>query len=54
VNWLTQGLYEAALMLWQTLWTLVLGYTFSALLQVFVRREQMTERFGRASLWSMG
>ncbi|HWB99901.1 MAG TPA: permease [Bryobacteraceae bacterium] len=54
MNWLTQGLYEAALMLWQTLWALVLGYTLSALLQVFVRQEQMTEHFGRASLRSMG
>jgi hypothetical protein len=54
MNWLAQGLYEAALMLWQTLWALVLGYTISALLQVFVRREQMTEHFGRASLRSMG
>lgn len=54
MNWLTQGFYETALMLWQTLWALVLGYTISALLQVFVRREQMTEHFGRASLRSMG
>ncbi|HVU15471.1 MAG TPA: permease [Candidatus Didemnitutus sp.] len=54
MNWLFQGLYEAALMLWQTFWALVLGYAVSALLQVFVRREQMTEHFGRASLRSMG
>jgi hypothetical protein len=54
MNWFFHGLYEAALMLWQTLWALVLGYTISALLQAFVRREQMMEHFGRASLRSMG
>jgi uncharacterized membrane protein YraQ (UPF0718 family) len=54
MSWVFQGLYETALMLWQTLWALVLGYTLSALLQVFVRQEQMTKHFGRASLRSMG
>lgn len=54
MNWLAHGFYEAALMLWQTLWALVLGYSLSALLRVFVRKEQMTEHFGRANLRSMG
>jgi uncharacterized protein len=53
MNWFIHGLYEAAIMLWQTLWALVLGYTISALLQVFVRQERMTEHFGRVSLRSM-
>lgn len=54
MNWVLHGFSEALLMLWQTLWALVLGYSISALLQVFVRREHMTQRFGRASLKSMG
>ena len=54
MNWFLQGLYEASLMLWQTLWALVLGYSISALLQVFVRPEQMSKHFGRANLRSMG
>lgn len=51
---LLRGLYEAALMLWQTFWALVCGYTISALLQVFARREQMTRHFGRTNVRSMG
>jgi uncharacterized membrane protein YraQ (UPF0718 family) len=54
MNWFLQAFYTAGLMFWQTLWALVLGYTISALLQVFVRQEQMTKHFGRASLRSMG
>jgi uncharacterized protein len=54
MNWLIHGIYEAAIMLWQTFWALVLGYTISALLQVFVRQEKMTEHFGSANLRSMG
>ncbi|MGH7995138.1 MAG: permease, partial [Opitutaceae bacterium] len=54
MNWFVRGLCEAALILWQTLWALVFGYTISALLQVFVRREQVTARFGRPNLRSMG
>lgn len=47
-------LYEAALMLWQTFWALALGYTISALLQVFARQEHMMRHFGGANLRSMG
>ena len=54
MNWFLHGLYEAAIMLWQTLWALVLGYAISAFLQVFVRQEQMTEHFGRTNLRSLG
>jgi uncharacterized membrane protein YraQ (UPF0718 family) len=46
--------YGAALMLWETLWALVLGFAFSALLQVFVRRESMMRHFGHADLRSVG
>ncbi len=41
-------------MLWETLWALVLGFSLSAFLQVFVRREQMMTHFGRTNLKSMG
>jgi hypothetical protein len=50
VNWLWQSLYHAAAMLWETLWALVLGFSLSAGLQVFFRKEQITKRFGRAGL----
>jgi hypothetical protein len=54
MNWFLQAFYAAGLMLWQTLWALVFGYTLSAMLQIFVRQEQMMEHFGRANLRSMG
>lgn len=46
--------YGAAAMLWETLWALVLGFAGSAVLQVFVRREEMMRHFGRADLRSVG
>jgi uncharacterized protein len=48
MNWFWQGLYHAAAMLWETLWALVLGFSLSACLQVFFRKEQITRQFGRA------
>src|SRR5467141_2377698 len=54
MNWLWSGSYSAAAMLWETLWALVLGFSLSAFLQVFVRREQMMTHFGRTNLKSMG
>src|SRR5437016_1650314 len=48
MNWLWSGLYSAAAMLWETLWALVLGFSLSAFLQVFVRNEQVTRLFGKA------
>src|SRR5579859_1519248 len=54
MNALVQGLFAAVSMLWGTLWALVLGFSLSAFLQVFVRREEMTRHFGSASLRSMG
>jgi len=46
-------LHAAALMLWETAWALVLGFSLSACLQVFVRRESMTRQFGRANFRSV-
>ena len=43
----------AALMLWETLWALVLGFALSALLQALVRRESMMEHFGQANFRSV-
>lgn len=50
MNWLLHGFYSAAVMLWETLWALVLGFSLSAFLQVFFRKEQITKQFGRAGL----
>jgi uncharacterized protein len=50
VNLLWHSLYAAAVMLWETLWALVLGFSLSAFLQVFFRKEQITKQFGRAGL----
>lgn len=48
------GLYAAAAMLWQMLWALVLGFSISALMQVFISKEKMAQLFGRTSLQSVG
>ncbi len=37
-------------MLWATLWALVLGFSLSAFVQVFFRKEQIAKHFGRAGL----
>jgi hypothetical protein len=50
MNWFSHSLYAAAVMLWETLWALVLGFGLSAFLQVFFRKEQITKQFGRAGL----
>jgi uncharacterized membrane protein YraQ (UPF0718 family) len=50
MSWLWQSLYHAAAMLWETLWALVLGFSLSAFLQVFFRKEQIAKHFGRAGL----
>ena len=52
--WLWHSLYAAAAMLWETLWALVLGFSLSAFLQVFFRKEQIIERFGQTNLRSVG
>jgi uncharacterized membrane protein YraQ (UPF0718 family) len=50
MNWLWHSLYASAVMLWETLWALVLGFALSAFLQVFFRKEQISKQFGRAGL----
>src|SRR6267154_1043614 len=50
MNLLWHSLYSAAAMLWETLWALILGFSLSAFLQVFFRKEQITKHFGRAGL----
>ena len=41
-------------MVWQTFWALAFGFGMSAFLQVFVRRESITEQFGKTNLRSVG
>lgn len=48
--WFTDSLYHAAAMLWEMLWALVLGFSISACLQVFVSKEKMSDMFGRNRL----
>jgi uncharacterized protein len=50
MSWLWHSLYFAAVMLWETLWALVLGFSLSAFLQVFFRKEHIAKQFGRAGL----
>jgi uncharacterized membrane protein YraQ (UPF0718 family) len=53
MTWLWLSLYHALAMLWATFWALVLGFTISGVLQVFVSKEQMSRAFGRANLKSV-
>src|SRR5437879_7832559 len=53
MDWLWPSLYHALAMLWATFWALVLGFTISGVLQVFVSKEQMRRTFGRTSLKSV-
>lgn len=46
MEWLTSSLYHAAAMLWEMTWALVLGFTISAVLQVFVSKGKMVKLFG--------
>src|SRR6266550_2316559 len=49
--WLS--LYHALAMLWATFWALVLGFTVSGVLQVFVSKERMRHAFGQTNLKSV-
>ena len=51
--WLWRSLFESAAMFWEVLWALVFGFAVSALLQVFVSKERMTQALGRAGLREM-
>jgi uncharacterized membrane protein YraQ (UPF0718 family) len=50
MNWPWLSLHQAAAMLWETLLALVLGFSLSAFLRVFFRKEQITKHLGRAGL----
>jgi hypothetical protein len=53
MNWLWLSLCHALAMLWSTFWALVLGFSISAALQVFVSKEQMSRAFGKTNLRSI-
>jgi len=53
MDWLWLGLYHALAMLWATFWALVLGFTISGTLQVFVSKEQISRAFGQTNLKSV-
>jgi hypothetical protein len=53
MNWLWMSLYHALAMLWATFWALVLGFSISAALQVFVSKERMNRAFGKTNLKSI-
>lgn len=48
MHMLWMALQHAFAMFWATLWALVLGFCLSAVLQVFISKEQMTRAFGRS------
>jgi uncharacterized membrane protein YraQ (UPF0718 family) len=48
--WLWRSLYESAAMFWEVLWTLVLGFGVSAIVQVYVSKEKMIQLMGKAGL----
>src|SRR5438552_10279850 len=53
MDWLWLGLYHALAMLWATFWALVLGFTISGVLQIFVSKEQISRAFGQTNLKSV-
>jgi uncharacterized protein len=53
MDWLWLSLYHALAMLWATFWALVLGFSISGVLQVFVSKEQMSRAFGQTNLKSV-
>src|SRR5207249_10601362 len=53
MDWLSLSLYHALAMLWATFWALVLGFTISGVLQVFVSKERMSRAFGQTNLKSV-
>jgi uncharacterized protein len=53
MDWLWLSLYHALAMLWATFWALVLGFTISGVLQVFVSKERMSRAFGQTNLKSV-
>src|SRR5438046_10503819 len=53
MHWLSLGLYHALAMVWATFCALVLGFTISGVLQVFVSKEQISRAFGQTNLKSV-
>src|SRR5438477_11443948 len=53
MDWLWLSFYHAMAMLWATFWALVLGFTISGVLQVFISKERMTRAFGRTNVKSV-
>ena len=53
MDWLWLSLYHALAMLWATFWALVLGFTISGALEVFVSKEQISRAFGQTNLKSV-
>src|SRR5436309_4110422 len=53
MDWLWPSLYHALAMLWATFWALVLGFTISGVLQVFVSKERLSRAFGQTNLKSV-
>src|SRR6266581_4460362 len=53
MDWLWLSLYHALAMLWATFWALVMGFTVSGVLQIFVSKEQMSRAFGQTNLKSV-
>src|SRR5437588_7514107 len=52
MNWFWLSLYAMA-MLWATFWALVLGFTISGVLQIFVSKERITLAFGHTRFKSV-
>src|SRR5438045_4035818 len=53
MDWRWPSLYHALAMLCATVWALVLGFTISGVLQVFVSKERMSRAFGETNLKSV-
>jgi uncharacterized membrane protein YraQ (UPF0718 family) len=49
-----KGLFTAAGLLWTAAWALVLGYAFSAVIQVFVRPQEAADKLGEAGPKQVG
>src|SRR4029453_8558176 len=53
MDWLWLSFYHALAMLRATFWALVMGFTISGVLQVFVSKEQISRAFGQTNVKSV-
>jgi uncharacterized protein len=53
MDWFWVSIYHATEMVWEVWWALVFGFTISGFLQIFVSKEEIARRFGKATLRSM-